>query len=199
MSTETGSGSSRVLKAQRVEGELDIAQRRNEAAQLVEQARSSASQMLTRAREQGVEEGRQAITQSMLEDIRRIVSDFSVLIRRREEALAGVVMQAVETIIGDLPPQERTRQVLSAALADLLDSFTVILKVSAEDLQMVRDILGKLQENGEAQNVISVVVDPLLSVGEMLLETERGRIHIGLQQQLSRLRAALQQAAQPRV
>jgi type III secretion protein L len=199
MSIEPQARSSRVLKAPRVEGELDIAQRRSEAAQLVEQARSSASQILTRAREQGLEEGRQAITQAMLEDIRRIVGDFSMLIRRREEALASVVMQAVETIIGEMPPQERTRKVVSAALSDLLDSFTVILKVAAEDLQMVRDILTQLQENGEGQNVVSVVVDPLLSAGEMLLETERGRIHIGLQQQLSRLRAALQQAAQQRV
>jgi type III secretion protein L len=198
MPTDQAAQSSRVLKAQRVEGELDIAQRRSEAAQLVEQARSSAGQMLNYARETGLEEGRQAVTQALMEDVRRIVTDFNQLIRRREEALAGVVMQAVKTIIGEMPPQERVRKVLAAALADLLDSFTIILKVAAEDLIMVRGILARLQEDGQAQNVVSVVVDPLLGAGEMLLETERGRVHVGLDQQMSRLRAALMQAAQPR-
>jgi flagellar biosynthesis/type III secretory pathway protein FliH len=198
MSIEQGGQTSRVLKAQRVESELEIAQRRSEAAQLVEQARSSASQMLNFARETGLEEGRQAVTQALMEDVRRIVTDFNYLIRRREDALAGVVMQAVKTIIGEMPPQERVRKVISAALADLLDSFTIILKVAAEDLTMVRGILTRLQEEGQAQNVVSVVVDPLLGAGEMLIETERGRVHIGLEQQMSRLRAALMQAAQPR-
>ena len=87
---------------------------------------------------------------------------------------------------------------LSTALTDMLDSFTVILKVAAEDLTMVREVLSKLQEQGEGQNVVSVLVDPLLTIGEMLLETERGRIHIGLGQQFSRLRAGFQQAAHPR-
>jgi flagellar biosynthesis/type III secretory pathway protein FliH len=198
MSTERAAHTSRVLKAPRVENELEIAQRRSEAAQLVEQARSSASQMLTRSREQGLEEGRLAVTQTLIEDVRRISGDFTLLVRRREDALASVVMQAVETIIGEMPPQERVKKVLSAALADLLDSFTIILKVAAEDLVMVRSILANLQQEGDAQNIVSVVVDPLLGAGEMLLETERGRVHIGLQQQLSRLRAALLQAAQPR-
>jgi flagellar biosynthesis/type III secretory pathway protein FliH len=197
-STGRTAQTSRVLKAPRVENELEIAQRRSEAAQLVEQARSSAGEMLTRAREQGFEEGRQAITQALIEDVRRISGDFTLLVRRREDALAAVVMQAVQTIIGEMPPQERARKVLSAALADLLDSFTIILKVAAEDLTMVRGILARLQQEGDAQNVVSVVVDPLLGAGEMLLETERGRVHIGLEQQLSRLRAALLQAAQPR-
>jgi flagellar biosynthesis/type III secretory pathway protein FliH len=198
MSTDGAAQTSRVLKAPRVENELEIAQRRSEAAQLVEQARSSAGEMLTRAREQGFEEGRQAVMQALVEDVRRISGDFTLLVRRREDALAGVVMQAVQTIIGEMPPQERVRKVLSAALADLLDSFTIILKVAAEDLTMVRAILAGLQQDGQAQNVVSVVVDPLLGAGEMLLETERGRVHIGLEQQLSRLRAALAQAAQPR-
>jgi flagellar biosynthesis/type III secretory pathway protein FliH len=198
MSTDGAARTSRVLKAPRVENELEIAQRRSEAAQLVEQARSSAGEMLTRAREQGFEEGRQAVMQALVEDVRRISGDFTLLVRRREDALAGVVMQAVQTIIGEMPPQERVRKVLSAALADLLDSFTIILKVAAEDLTMVRAILAGLQQDGQAQNVVSVVVDPLLGAGEMLLETERGRVHIGLEQQLSRLRAALAQAAQPR-
>ena len=198
MSTEGARQTSRVLKAPRVENELEIAQRRSEAAQLVEQARSSAGEMLTRAREQGFEEGRQAVMQALVEDVRRISGDFTLLVRRREDALAAVVMQAVQTIIGEMPPQERVRKVLSAALADLLDSFTIILKVAAEDLTMVRAILAGLQQDGEAQNVVSVMVDPLLGAGEMLLETERGRVHIGLEQQLSRLRAALLQAAQPR-
>jgi type III secretion protein L len=198
MSTEGTAQTSRVLKAPRVESELEIAQRRSEAAQLVEQARSSAGEMLTRAREKGFDEGRQAVMQALIEDVRRISGDFTLLVRRREDALAAVVMQAVQTIIGEMPPQERVRKVLSAALADLLDSFTIILKVAAEDLVMVRAILANLQQDGDAQNVVSVVVDPLLSAGEMLLETERGRVHIGLEQQLSRLRAALLQASQPR-
>ncbi len=199
MSTEglaTGKVASRVLKAPRVDGELDIAKRRSEAAELVEQARASAAQMLTRSREQGFEEGRKAVMTTLMEEVTRVAGDFAMLVRRREDALAAVVMQGVATIIGEMPPEEQARKVVSAALTELLDSFTVVLKVSAEDLQMVRDILTALQQDGRAQNVISVVVDPLLGAGEMLLETERGRIHIGLQQQLTRLRAAIQQAAQ---
>ena len=191
-------GFARVLKAARVNDELGIAQRHAEANSMLDQAKQSSVEMLSMAREQGFEEGRSTVLKATLEEVRRILNEFSMLVRMREEALANIIIQSVEKIVGQAPPQDQVRMLLSTALTDMLDSFTVILKVAAEDLTMVREVLSKLQEQGEGQNVVSVLVDPLLTIGEMLLETERGRIHIGLGQQFSRLRAGFQQAAHPR-
>jgi flagellar biosynthesis/type III secretory pathway protein FliH len=188
----------RVLKAARVNDELGIAQRKAEADQILDQARSSAAEMLVRAREQGFDEGRSTVLRATIEEVRRILGDFSNLVREREDMLAGVVMDAVEKIIGAVPTEDQLRLVLGKALSDMLDSFTVVLKVAAEDLALVRNVLADLQDAGQGGNIVSVLVDPLLASGEMLLETERGRVHIGLEQQFARLRAGLQQAVGPR-
>ncbi len=188
----------RVLKAARVNDELGIAQRKAEASQVLDQARSSAAEMLVRAREQGFDEGRSTVLRATIEEVRRILGDFANLVSEREDMLASVVMQAVEKIIGAVPTEEQLRLVLGKALSDMLDSFTVVLKVSAEDLGLVRSVLADLQDAGQGGNIVSVLVDPLLSSGEMLLETERGRVHIGLEQQFARLRVGLQQAVDPR-
>lgn len=201
MSGDPGSperSTNRVLKAARVDDELGIAQRRSDAEDLLDHARQSAAQMLARSREQGLEEGISTVMRTTLEEVRRIIQDFSHLVQEREVAIVDIVMNAVEKIIGQSPPREQARLVLSTALDEMLESFTVVLKVAAEDLGMVRALLAELQAGQRGQNIVSVLVDPLLSAGEMLLETEKGRVHIGLGQQFSRLRAGLHQAAHPR-
>jgi type III secretion protein L len=193
-STVTG----RVLKSSHVDSELGIVQRHAEAGHILDSARKAASEMLAAAQEKGLNEGRNAILNSTLEEVQRVGAEFSALVNERQDEIVDVVMEAVAKIIGKIPVREQAHMILSTALADMLDSFTVVLKVSAEDLGMVRDVLTQLQAQQQGQNVISVLVDPLLSSGEMLLETERGRVHIGLAQQMARLRAGFIQAAQTR-
>ena len=195
---QPGNMSGRVLKAERVNEELGIAQRRAEAGQMLDKARQSAAQMLAAAREQGLEEGRKAVLTATVEDVRRILNEFSNQVRHHDDAFVDIVMQSVEKIIGQAPKQEQVRMLLTKALSDMLDSFTVVLKVSAEDLIMVREILAAIQAGGQGGNVIAALVDPLLASGEMLLETERGRIHVGLAQQLARLRGGFHQVSQLR-
>lgn len=187
---------SRVLKAVRVDEELVIAQRRTEANRMLEMAKQTAASVIGHARDQGMTEGRNMVMNSTLEEMRRVLSEFSSLVHKREDAFVDIVMNAVEKIIGQTPKKALVRQLISAALADMIDSIKIVLKVSAEDLNAVKEIIIKMQEDGQGTNVISVIVDPLLSNGEMLLETERGRIHIGLAQQLARLRAGFHQVAQ---
>jgi flagellar biosynthesis/type III secretory pathway protein FliH len=53
--------------------------------------------------------------------------------------------------------------------------------------QLVEDINAASPVSG----IRSVVADPLLLDGEVVIETQKGRVHVGVRQQLGRLQVGL--------
>ena len=80
----------------------------------------------------------------------------------------------------------------SGAIEDAAAEIWVSLRVSPEDLPLIEEGLRQLPMSPSWPEIRSVEPDPLLKAGETILETPKGRIHVGLRQQLSRLKAGLQ-------
>jgi type III secretion protein L len=109
-----------------------------------------------------------------------------------DEELAEIVLAAVEQMVGEIEEKEIAIRCVRRALQDAAGDIWAIVRVSADDHPHVQAALQNLSMNTPAPEIRSVEADPLLKQGEIILETPKGRIHVGLRQQLSRLKAGVQ-------
>lgn len=109
-----------------------------------------------------------------------------------DEELAEIVLAAVEQMVGEIEEKEIAVRCVRRALQDAAGDIWAIVRVSADDHPQVQAALQNLPMDTPAPEIRSVEADPLLKKGEIILETPKGRIHVGLRQQLSRLKAGVQ-------
>jgi type III secretion protein L len=109
-----------------------------------------------------------------------------------DEELAEIVLAAVEQMVGEIEEKDAAIRCVRRALADAAGDIWASVRVSADDHQQVQAALLKLPMNTPSPEIRSVEADPLLKRGEIILETPKGRIHVGLRQQLSRLKAGVE-------
>lgn len=109
-----------------------------------------------------------------------------------DEELAEIVLAAVEQMLGEIDEKDIAVRCVRRALEDAAGDIWASVRVSAEDHAEVQAALQNLPMNAAAPEIRSVEADPLLKKGEIILETPKGRIHVGLRQQLSRLKAGVQ-------
>ncbi|PJR09249.1 hypothetical protein [Sinorhizobium meliloti] len=102
-----------------------------------------------------------------------------------ESLVTPVVLKAVARIVGSLDADERVRRLVTQAIAETAETQRVTLRVAAGEAAMVRKTVAGLDQR------IDVVVDQLLSAGEIVMETPTSRAHIGVREQI----AALMEAA----
>jgi type III secretion system HrpE/YscL family protein len=144
-----------------------------------------------KARERGYEEGVRRGRQDALRAMRSAVEDTRKRLMMAEDDLEHVVMEAVEKIIGTMNERQAARRALHTALSELASSVTIDILVSPDDLAEVRTDVDALDFSPKPE-IRSVKEDSLLKSGEIVIVTPQGRIQVGLAQQLSRLRATLQ-------
>jgi type III secretion protein L len=109
-----------------------------------------------------------------------------------DEELAEIVLAAVEQMLGEIEEKDIAIRCVRRALQDAAGDIWAIVRVSADDHPQVEAALQNLSMNTPSPEIRSVEADPLLKQGEIILETPKGRIHVGLRQQLSRLKAGIQ-------
>jgi type III secretion protein L len=109
-----------------------------------------------------------------------------------DEELAEIVLAAVEQMVGEIDEKDIAVRCVRRALADAAGDIWASVRVSAEDHAEVRTALQNLPMNAASPQIRAVEADPLLKKGEIILETPKGRIHVGMRQQLSRLKAGVQ-------
>jgi len=109
-----------------------------------------------------------------------------------DEELAEIVLAAVEQMVGEIEEKDAAIRCVRRALQDAAGDIWASVHVSADDHPQVRAALENLPMSTPSPEIRSVEADPLLKQGEIILETPKGRIHVGLRQQLSRLKAGVQ-------
>jgi len=109
-----------------------------------------------------------------------------------DEELAEIVLAAVEQMVGEIEEKDAAIRCVRRALADAAGDIWASVRVSADDHSQVQAALLTLPMNTPSPEIRSVEADPLLKRGEIILETPKGRIHVGLRQQLSRLKAGVE-------
>lgn len=162
-----------------------------EARRVYQSVQEYAERTESEARERGYQEGfeqaRQETFALMEETIREAKERLFVL----EDMLTPVVIAAVEKIIGSMDDHVLVRRVLREALIEAGQSMSVTLRVAPEDLDEVRMVIEDISQQRGLAEIEAVKPDAILKEGEMILETAQGRVHIGLTQQLQRLRSGL--------
>lgn len=107
-----------------------------------------------------------------------------------EPMLGPLVLQAVQKVLGALPADEVARSALLEALREGAAGVAVTLKVAPDDVETMRMVWAEtVQDRPElGGSIASIEGDASLRAGEMLMETLKGRTHIGIPYQLARLK-----------
>lgn len=134
----------------------------------------------------GHEIARKAFLETTAAAVKTIRDDLFAL----EPMLAPLVMQAVEKILGKMPADEIFRNALLEALRDGAAGVAITLKVSPDDVETMRMVWAQTVEDRPelAGSIAGIEGDAGLKPGEMLLESLKGRTHIGIAYQMARLR-----------
>lgn len=163
--------------------------RAREAAGRIE---AEATRAIKEGRETGFKEGYAAGRRAALEDLADSVKRARERLTASDEELAGIVMIAVERMVGELDERRMARACVRHALSEAADDIWAVLRVPAEDHQTFVEDLKTVSLTETWPEIRGVEADPLLRPGEIMLETPKGRVHVGLKQQISRMKAGLQ-------
>ncbi|MFZ4531685.1 MAG: type III secretion system stator protein SctL [Alsobacter sp.] len=183
--------SGRIVSAEDLGHLTEAAAFMGQARKLAEEARGLASSEHERAVQAGYAEGFRRGVREAMAQLGPAVTEARARLTGAEGDLAGIVLEAVQQIVGRLDDGELARRLVAKALADAVGLTGIVLRVAAEDLATIEREVAALHEAGQTGGLTAVRADPLLHPGEMILETPRGHVHVGLKQQLGRLQAGL--------
>jgi flagellar assembly protein FliH len=177
---------------------------REEPSRILEQAIAEAERIRERAREEGYAEGCRAGHEQGSAEISSAARALEQALRDLE-ALRTEVAEAVETdaielalelagkiLVAQLEVQpELILEVIRGALGRLGGRRRVIVAVSPENLEMVRQALGELPPQGSGIEHCEVVSDERLGVGGAVVRSVEGEVDASIQTQLERAREAI--------
>ncbi|MFS8147998.1 type III secretion system stator protein SctL [Rhizobium sp. BR 249] len=163
-----------------------------DAADILEAARQGAAQsesMLAAAREQAAGDGyRDGFEQGVRDAAARLAASLGKAeqeISNLNGWIEAVVLKSVGLILGSMEADERTRRLVRHAISQTAEAEEVALHVAPEDAAMMARAIADIDHR------ITIETDPLMSSGEIVLETSAGRSQIGLKDQLATLIEAL--------
>jgi type III secretion protein L len=104
-------------------------------------------------------------------------------IKYLESSIAGLVVKALQRIVGEVDRRELIVDIVRQALKAVKNQQEAILKVSPQDSQAVRDNLKEILSDG-AVDYLEVVADSRLKAGTCILETDLGVVDASLDVQV---------------
>jgi type III secretion protein L len=162
-----------------------------EAKGIFQRAQTDLHSASQQGREQGYRDGYNEGRRAALEDLGRAIEEMRAKLLTSEEELVGIVMSAMQRILGEMDDDSIARHCVKRALQDAADSAWVELRVAPEDMPIFAHFLEQIAMEAGSIEIRALHADPLLKDGEMILDTPKGRVHIGLRQQLARLQNGL--------
>ncbi|MDR0418556.1 MAG: HrpE/YscL family type III secretion apparatus protein [Puniceicoccales bacterium] len=109
-----------------------------------------------------------------------------------ESSIAGLVVKALQRIIGEVDRRELIVDIVRQALKAVKNQNEAVLKVSPQDSQVVRDNLKKILSDGIV-DYLEVVADSRLKPGTCILETDLGVVDASLDIQMEAIVGAFKQ------
>lgn len=185
----------RVLSAQELNCIVEATQFQIETRRILGRVQQDAAEARDAARQEGYDEGYAEGVRSAMEDMAEAVQNVRAALLSAENDLGAIVLTAVEKMIGSLEPQDLARRAVIRALQDATDAVWVSIHVAPEDHPSIARDTAELSSAANGAPIRSIQSDPLLKPGEMLIETPKGRIHVGLRQQMARLQSGMGRVA----
>lgn len=173
-----------------------------------EEARENARKIVQEARERAESEAQKIIrnaTAKAEEAAQEIISDATAAAARRviemtqeaqkdlevtQSTIADLVLASMRRILEGFDDAELVRRVVSRGLSELRESRRITVKVNPEDYSDVRYALWK-SDLGFSGVIDNVEIDNGLTQGQLVLDTGRSQIDVGLESQLKVLREHL--------
>ncbi len=186
------SPNTKVLKAkdyaQYLEANDIIEQALLRAKQIEEQAQKAYEAQKQLGYDEGLLEGRMEYGEKMLDTAMAAIDYLENL----EEALVRTVIMAVRKVVGEIDSKELIVKIIRSALLSMHSQQKVLLKISSEDEEAVRESLDLMIKNAPGSlSYIDVAVDPRMSRGDCVLESELGLLDASVETQLKILENAL--------
>lgn len=187
--------SRRVLTPQELNCIVEATQFQIETRRILGRVQQEAAEARDAARQEGYDEGYAEGVRSAMEDMAEAVQNVRAALLSAENDLAAIVLTAIEKMIGSLEPHDLARRAVIRALKDATDAVWVSIHVAPEDHPSIARDTAELSNAAGGASIRSIQSDPLLKPGEMLIETPKGRIHVGLRQQMARLQSGMGRVA----
>jgi type III secretion protein L len=173
-----------------------------------DEAKENARKILSEARERAETEAQKIIRNAHLdaeEKAEAILADASSAAARRvidmtqeaqkdlqvsQSTIAELVLASMRRILEGFDDAELVRRVVARGLSELRESRRITVKVPADDYSQVRYALWK-SDLGFSGVIDNVEIDNRLEKGQLVLDTGRSQIDVGLESQLKVLREHL--------
>lgn len=163
-----------------------------EAGRYMERAQSEARDLKTTAETEGYEAGYEAGRALIAQKIAEINDEFRIKRQELETSLTDIVFACLNRVLEDIPVGFKVAAQLRKAINDSPTLTAITVKVPHEELPAMRSII--MRSGDQRLSSIQIEGDTLLKAGDILLETPQGRVHIGLQDQLDRIRRTMRRS-----
>lgn len=160
------------------------------ANEIIEQAKQTKKQEEERGYSEGFENGKQQISNEMMNFVSKSASSFS----RLEGDVVEVVKSALRKIIGKIDKTELIVSVVRNSLQKIKTQKQATLKVAPGEAQVLRDRVQDLTKDTPVLEFLDICADTHLQPGSCILETELGVIDASIPVQLTAIENALSKA-----
>jgi type III secretion protein L len=183
--------SKKVLTAEDLRCVVDATTYQTETRRVLNRVQQETAETMEAARREGFVTGYSEGIKNAIDDMSEAVESVRASLLSAENDLTGIVLQAIDKLIGALDPPELARRAVKRALRDASDAVWVSIHVAPEEHPALISHMSDITAAARGTTIRAIESDPLLKPGEMMLETPKGRVHVGLRQQLARLESGI--------
>lgn len=181
----------KILTAEDLKCVVNATSYQTETRRILNRVQQDRAEALEAARREGFVAGYSEGIKNAIEDMSEAVESVRAALLSAENDLTTIVLQAVEKLIGALDPPELARRAVKRALRDAADAVWVSILVAPEDHPALVSHMTEISAAARGTTIRAIESDPLLKPGEMMIETPKGRVHVGLRQQMARLESGI--------
>lgn len=181
----------RLLKANDYQAFVATQQMLSEAQQQAQELLGNATQEYERQRQSGYEDGMNEAKMEMAEQMIAMAERTVDYFAQVEDKIAGLVMTALQKLIGEFDDAELTLRAVRHALQIVSNQPQVTIRIHPSQEQILRKRLGELLAGYTSIGAVEINADPRLNLHGCILETEMGVVDASLEVQLQALERAL--------
>ena len=169
-----------------------------QAEEILDEARKKAQDTMAQALEiyeakkkqgyeDGLEEGRMAHAEKIMDTAMEAINYFESM----EKSIAGLVIQCLEKVLGEMGDEVLIHRVVKAGLAVARNEKKVVVRVAESDLAAVQKETASLLQSYPGIRVLDISADTRLSAGACIIESELGVVDASLETQLAAIKRAI--------
>jgi type III secretion protein L len=159
-----------------------------QAARIVQ----SAEQVRDEARLEGLQAGREAAKQEVLQVAAQLNDTMQAWIAQVEPHLIELITKCVKEVVTTTDRSAMIKESVDRGLSELANANEIKVKVNANQIETVRPILSELGEKHGLRATVRLEADPMLKEGDCIVESPMGVVDLRIDSQLQLINHTLQ-------